>query len=201
MHPAPVATSSRGFFSPHPHTHPSHSIPPYHSQPYHRPDLGFTLHDTEGRKYLGLSQLPAVTRDYTQVTPVYLEAPIRDGLRTPPSDDMNSTASYPQQYSGYHTRKDVAYSNHAAVQSYPATTQPLHGSNHSALPAVGAAASHAYIPVDSPQSASTATIGSEDILRRKSVILPSLQIPPSINSSGGSLGEFAARVWMPNGPS
>jgi hypothetical protein len=71
------------------------------------------------------------------------------------------------------------------VQSYPATTQPLHGSNTSA---------HSYNPADSPQSASTVTIGSDDILRRKSVILPSLQIPPSINKSGGSSGEFAAQV-------
>jgi hypothetical protein len=194
MHPAPVATSSRGFFSPHPLAHPRHAVPPYHSYPYHCPDLGFTLHDTDGRKNLSFLQLPPVTLGPTQLTPVYLEAPIRDGLRTPPSDDMNSTASYPQQYSGYHNRKDVPYSNHAAAQPYPATTQPIHGSSTSALPVVGGASSHSYIPADSPQSASTATIGSEDILRRKSVILPSLQIPPSINNSGGSLGEFAAQV-------
>jgi hypothetical protein len=194
MHPAPVDTSSRGFFSPHPHAHPGHAVPPYHSQPYHRPYLNFTAHDTNGRKNLSIPQLPAVTLGPAPVTPVYLEAPIRDGLRTPPSDDMNSTASYPQQYSGYHNRKDVAYSSHAAVQPYPATTQPLHVSNSLALPVVGGASAHSYIPADSPQSASTATIGSDDILRRKSVILPSLQIPPSINNSGGSLGEFAAQV-------
>jgi len=194
MHPAQVATSSRGFFSPHPHAHPGHTVLLYHSQPYHRADLNFTVHDTDRRKNLSFPQLPPVTLGPTQVTPVYLEAPIRDGLRTPPSDDMNSTVSYPQQYSGYHNRKDVAYSSQSVVQPYPATTQPLHGSNNSALPVVGGAASHSYIPVDSPQSVSTVTIGSDDILRRKSVILPSLQIPPSINNSGGSLGEFAAQV-------
>jgi hypothetical protein len=192
MHPAPVATSSRGFFSPHPYVHPGQAVPPYHSQPYHRPNVGFTLHDTEGRKNLSFPQLHPVNLDPTQVTPIYLEAPIRDGLRTPPSDDMNSTASYPQQYSGYHNRKDVPYSSHAATQPYPTTTQPLHGSNSSALSVVRGASAHSYNLADSPPSASTAT--SDDILRRKSVILPSLQIPPSINNSGGSLGEFAAQV-------
>jgi len=193
MHPAPVATS-RGFFSPHPLAHPGQAVPPYYSQPYHRLDVGFTLHDTEGRKNSSFLHLPPVTLETTQVIPVYLEAPIRDGLRTPPSDDMNSTASYSQQYSGYHNRKDVPYSSHTAAQPYPTTTQPLHGSNSSALSVAKGTSTYSYNPADSPPSASTATIGSDDILRRKSVILPSLQIPPSINNSGGSLGEFAAQV-------
>ncbi len=193
MHPALVAISSRGFFSPHPYTHSGHAVPAYNSQPYHRPDLNLSLHKTVG-KDSSFSQLPAVSLGPTQFTPVYLEAPIRDGLRTPPLDDMSSTTSYPQQYSSYHNRKDVSGLNQTALQAYPAAKHPLHVPNSSALPAVGGASAHSYIPADSPRRTSTATIGSDDILPRKNVILPSLQIPPSVNNSGGSLGEFAAQV-------
>jgi len=194
MHPAQVAISSRGFFSPHPHAHAGYPVPVYHSHPYHRPDLNLDLHTAVGKKDSSFSQLTAVSLGPTQLTPVYLEAPIRDGLRTPPSEDMNSTISYPQQYSGYHNRKDIPYSNHAVVPPYPATTQPLAVSSSSVIPVVGGGSTHSYIPADSPPSARTVTNGSEDILPRKSVILPSLQIPTSINNSGGSLGEFAAQV-------
>jgi hypothetical protein len=112
---------------------------------------------------------------------------------------MNSTASYPQQYSSYSSRKDNpyptnSYPNNGAIQPYPAATQPSRGSNISGLPVVGGGSAEAYIQADSPQSVGTSTLASDDVGRRKSVILPSLQIPSSINNSGGSLGEFAAQI-------
>lgn len=200
MHPAQVATSSVGFFSPHLRAHHGQSGPIYNPQARHHPDLSFTFHSTDCKKNISSSQLPPVAFSLPPVTTVYLEAPIRDGLRTPPSDDMNSTASYPQQYSSYGSRKDNpypnnSYSNHGTVvQTYSAATQHSRGLNTATLPVAGAASAQPYIQADSPQSVGTASLASDDTVRRKSIILPSLQIPLSVNNSGGSLGEFAAQI-------
>lgn len=203
MHPAPVATSSIGFFSTHLRAHHGYGVLTYNFQTAHRLDLSFTFDKTDSRKDICFPHSPPMTLGPPQVTPIYLEAPIRDGLRTPPLDDMNSTASYPQQYSSYDNRKDDSYSNNsrsshaAAVQLCPATAQPSRGSSGPNVPAVSVirgASAPSYIQADSPQSVGTATLASDDVGRRKSIILPSLQIPPSINNSGGSLGEFAAQV-------
>src|SRR3954451_23055328 len=67
-------------------------LPPSHSSTYNidrRKDIGFS------------TPLP-------NIIPGYLEAPVRDGLRTPPADDMGTTYQQPQ-YTNYPGRQDGTY--------------------------------------------------------------------------------------------
>ena len=169
--------------------------PPTHSTNFH----------IDRRKDIGLHSL-------SQLAPYY-EAPIRDGLRTPPADDM-STAYQHSQYiiSG---RQDATYSTPVSSGNGYAgeySSANMQARPHAALsqpPAPNPASdlrreaqvSQPYFPQpQNPQPANKANalIPPEGLPRRKSagsdMITPNLQIPLSINNSGGSLAEFAAQV-------
>jgi hypothetical protein len=107
-----------------------------------------------------------------------------------------ATAYQTQQYNNYGTRQDTAYS--VAPPSYSnsaAATNPYLPATFVARTTADgtAGAVQPYVRPQSPRDVARPTT-EEDAGRRKSVILPSLQIPSSINNSGGSLGEFAAQV-------
>lgn len=156
------------------------------------------------RKDIGLP------RSLPQFAPVYFEAPVRDGLRTPPADDMATT--YQTQYNEYPGRRDGAYSTAGAsgnnyggvysganVQSRPYSihSQPPPASALALRKEVHAQPIHTQPPSPGPAN-KTNNLGPEEQSGRKSatsdMILPNLQIPSSINNSGGSLAEFAAQV-------
>ena len=163
------------------------------------------------RKDVGLSH------PLSQLTPGYF-APLRDGLRTPPTDNMGTAYQYQHpQRNCFADRQDAAYS--AGTQSASS-----YGGNHAGGDVSGAQRSN----VSQPPPASTSTLRAEvqasssayntqpsspqpatktDVLappeglpqRRNAnsdMIIPNLQIPSSINDSGGSLAEFAAQVGI-----
>jgi len=172
-----------------------------------------STYGTDRRKDIGYSlALP-------QLTPHYFEAPIRDGLRTPPADDMSTAYRHPQ-YNNYGTKHDVTYSSPVATssngshysgptvysgtngvtRSHSVLSQPSSASVASTVRNEAQAARSIYNRQQSPQPASrkNTLAPPEGVPRRKSansdVILPNLQIPHSINNSGGSLAEFAAQI-------
>jgi hypothetical protein len=164
----------------------------------------YSTFGVDRRKDIGLPrQLP-------QFAPVYFEAPVKEGLRTPPADDMTTT--YQTQYSDYAGRRDGAYSASGAsganyggaytganVQSRPYSihSQPPSGSASSLRKEVHGQPIHTQAPSPVPPSKIN-NLAPEEQPRRKSatsdMIHPNLQIPSSINNSGGSLAEFAAQV-------
>jgi hypothetical protein len=150
-----------------------------------------------------------------QLTPPYTETPRRNGLRTPPADDMSTSYQHPQ-YHEYTGRQDGSYpmpgaarGNYAGTypsvtnmqaKSYSASEQPLPVPSSALRHEVQAPLSSHHPQPPSPQPVNRmASLATADVApsRKDSVsdaISPGLQIPPSINISGGSLGEFAARV-------
>ena len=169
--------------------------PPTHSTNFH----------IDRRKDIGLHSL-------SQLAPYY-EAPIRDGLRTPPADDMSTAYQHSQYiisgrqdatystpvssgngYAGEYSSANMQARPHAALSQPPA---PISASDLRREAQV----SQPYFPQpQNPQPANKANalIPPEGLPRRKSagsdMITPNLQIPLSINNSGGSLAEFAAQV-------
>jgi len=148
-----------------------------------------------------------------QLTPIYFEAPVKGGLRTPPADEM-ATAYQQPQYNNYTRRQDTVYSTPTApvdsyggaysggsgqAVAYSAANQPPPASA-STLRMEVQSSQYVHSQPSSPQPAikTSALAPSESVARRKSansdMILPNLQIPQSINNSGGSLAEFAAQV-------
>ena len=146
----------------------------------------------------------------------YFDAPIRDGLQTPPADDM-STAYQQSQYNNYAGKLDVTYSTpvssgsgYAGVYT-SANTQAKSNPSLGQLPPVSISASSVskevqalqphYPQLASPQPANrtNTVIPADGLPRRKcssnDMITPNLQIPLTINNSGGSLAEFAAQVF------
>ena len=170
-------------------------LPPAHS-----------ISDFDRRKDLGPTHLP-------QLNPVYFEAPIRDGLRTPPADEMGTTYQHPQ-YSSYASRQDAAYSAGSSRSNYvpPFSGANVHSRTHSALSQPRPASEstvrnevreselpYTQPPSPQPSNKSNTLAPPQGMQQRKSnndLILPNLQIPPSINNSGGSLAEFAAQVVL-----
>ncbi|KAL2075680.1 hypothetical protein VTL71DRAFT_623 [Oculimacula yallundae] len=148
-----------------------------------------------------------------QLPPVYLEAPVREGLRTPPTDDMttayqnnNYSHGYPTRgrNSEYHSAEGTpgsycgAYNNGGNGQSrqHTTVTQPPHAS-------VSTLRNEIQGPVKIPQPPSpeaaqkTSCLSHDELSRRTGVtetIRPGMQIPKSISSNGGSLAEFAAQI-------
>ena len=148
----------------------------------------------------------------------YFEPSTRDGLQTPPAD--MSTTYQQAQYNDYSSRQDALFplagssergyaSTYSGVNAQP---RPCHPSviQSSTVPNLrndlhpSHRPSRASHPISSPPQHNESNILGlpEDIPRRKGVnsdmILPNLQIPSSINNSGGSLAEFAAQVIWQN---
>jgi hypothetical protein len=160
----------------------------------------------------------------SQHNPVYLKPDFRDGLPTPPVEDMGTTYQ-PPQYSQYPRRPDT-YSNsnqggvpqdsYASAKSGSAIQGRQYSVPHSSLnqlppPLVSNGRNDVHVssqppyrvpsPVQSITSKDYDPVStaprSEEKFRSSSnadVISKSLQIPLSINNSGGSLAEFAAQV-------
>lgn len=151
---------------------------------------------------------------FRQLTPPYSEATSQDGLRTPPADDMSTT--YQQtQYHDYAGRQDGTYSipgssrsgyigtyppaANMQAKSYPSSGQRPPVSASTLRHEIQAPLTSQHLQPPSPQPAVKSSLAGKDKApsRKSSVgdmITASLQIPPSINSSGGSLAEFAAQV-------
>ncbi|RDW88592.1 hypothetical protein BP6252_00624 [Coleophoma cylindrospora] len=154
----------------------------------------------------------------SHLNPTYFEAPIRDGLRTPPADEMGSIYQ-PPPYHTYAGRQEPTYpaASAAIANTYvPPTTYtapssqsrlyssqnsyPQSVSQNASIQSEAPSISHTYSRPTSPrQSSRTESLAPpEGLPRRKSVtsdlILPNLQIPTSVNNSGGSLAEFAAQI-------
>ncbi|KAH8599858.1 cyclin-domain-containing protein [Bisporella sp. PMI_857] len=145
----------------------------------------------------------------SQFATAYLETPTRGRLRTPPADDM-ATAYQQAPYNGYGSRSEISYPT--SVSSANGYAGAYSGSNdgirHYSVTSQAPASAlrngvqvqyPPYMQPTSPQPANkNALAPPEDTQRRKSansdMILPNLQIPSSINNSGGSLAEFAAQI-------
>jgi hypothetical protein len=152
---------------------------------------------------------------------VYLKPEFRDGLPTPPVEDMGTTYQ-PPQYNHYARRPEV-YSNsnqggvsqgsYAGANSGSAIQGRQYSVPHSSLnhlppPLVSAMRNDVHVssqppyrvpsPVQPVSSKNYSTVPRSEEKSRSStggdVISKSLQIPSSINNSGGSLAEFAAQV-------
>ncbi|CAG8973424.1 hypothetical protein HYALB_00006450 [Hymenoscyphus albidus] len=149
-------------------------------------------------------------------TPVYFQAPVKAGLHTPPEDEMGTTYQHPQ-YNPYASRPDSTYSNSATVTTgrsyggFPTVRQCAVPHPHSTLNQLSAPTAsllrnenqisqQSYRQPTSPLSSTrSTTLAPEEEpsprpSSRNDLILASLQIPSSINNSGGSLAEFAAQI-------
>jgi hypothetical protein len=164
--------------------------------------------------YKNLQKLPQAIAGLSKVVTGYTDAPVRDGLRTPPEDDMNSTTACQSQQFPIYRPQDPSYSYSSqnavstsapsrSVKTQPSTTyqraaeydpQQSRSLTAQALSNIPQQVPYSRQPTHSPKHTSTSS--QTDDGRGKSVVLPSLQIPPSINNSGGSLGEFAAQVRL-----
>lgn len=169
-----------------------------------------SAYGTDRRKDFGVSQ--------SQLAPVYLEAPVRDGLRTPPGDNMGTTYQHPQ-YTNYAGRQEPVYSvpsvgqdsyagaytgSNAASRPYPTLSQPAQAPVQIPTSALRNEIQNPLPPYRQQPSSPAPANKSNNLVpaaqepRRKSttgdVIQPNLQIPQTINNSGGSLAEFAAQV-------
>jgi len=175
--------------------------------------LHFPLSLTNTTNY-GIDRRKEFTNPLTlpHLIPGYLEAPIRDGLRTPPADEMGTTYQQPQ-YNNYAVKQEgiyptpapsgSVYSSGYSVQNgqgrpYSTLGQPTPASNSSLRNEV--LPSQSYHQTTSPQINKTVSVEGLTAERRKSTngdasaIVPNLQIPKTINDSEGSLAEFAAQV-------
>jgi hypothetical protein len=177
------------------------------------PPLDFLLshsstYGIDRRKDIGL------VHNLPNLRPGYFEPPTRDGLRTPPAEDMGTT--YQQaQYNNYTGAQDATFplagtsgSGYASTYSgvnvqqrscHPPPNKPPPASSLRNELQPLHQPSRASYPATSPQQPNQInTVAPDGFPRRKSVnsdmITPNLQIPPSINDSGGSLAEFAAQV-------
>lgn len=191
-----------------------------HQAPARQTPLDFPLYPPHSSYEIDRRKDTGLPSSRSQVAPVYLEAPIRAGLRTPPEDDMSATYQYPS-YHDYTSKADATYPSMAAavhgysgssVQSLANPTQPKPYSSLNNYPSQQAAVSipkpttalDVQAPYSKPpspeQSSRSNTITTSDsISRRKGTgtsqhIVPSLQIPSTITTAGGNLAEFAAQV-------
>jgi hypothetical protein len=170
-----------------------------------------SVYDIDRRKDVGFSHtLP-------HLPPVYLEAPVRGGLRTPPTPAGKMAAAYPPQYKyeDHSGRRDSAYSSSGALSGYippyngahvPAS-RPYSTMNQPPPASASASAStlqnqvlgHHSIRTQPPSpQPPTRTNATKETSHRKSTtndaIRPNLQIPSTISDCGGSLPDFAAQV-------
>ena len=175
---------------------------------FHFPPTPSTSFGFDHRRDIGLHTL-------RHLTPPYSEAPPRDGLRTPPVDDMSTTYQH-ARFNDYASRQDGTYSMPGSTRSgyvgtYPSITN-MQAKSYSASgqlpPASASALRHEYQaqftslrtqpPSPQPANNTASLASSENAPSRKSsvgdMITPSLKIPQTINNSGGSLAEFAAQV-------
>lgn len=202
MHRTPAPASSLDFFLPPSRSHFQQQSPTYSQTGW--PRLDSTLHlsahaqSASRRAYIGK---PSTLLAGQGVAPVYLEAPIRKGLRTPPADEMN--AYQPTQHQTYPSRQDTSYPAGAPYTAISAAHQTHPTSNYgrqtstSNLSNVISSSSQRYSQsrTQSPRDTNKSALAPHDeVVQKKSIIVPNLQIPGSINDSGGSLGEFAAQV-------
>jgi len=156
-------------------------------------------------------------RAISHLAPVYLEAPIREGLRTPPTDDMAtayqnnnfshgypaggrnseylSVESTPSNYGG-------TYNNNAPAQQtrqYMSTTQPPPASASTLRKDVQGPMTINSQPPSPEPAQRTSYLSHDEPSRKKSTtdtVRPNMQIPKSISPIGGSLAEFAAQVYI-----
>lgn len=146
--------------------------------------------------------------------PAYLQSVVRGGLPTPPADEMGTTYQQPpyNQYGNrthtYAGRGGISQPSYAGRGHERQYSVP-HSSLNRLPPPLAYVGNEGHIPsllpyrAPSPvQSTSlaplTTFIRTEQPIRQSSntgdVVSKSLQIPASINNSGGSLAEFAALV-------
>ncbi len=175
--------------------------------------LDFLLPSTHSSAYNIGRRKDLVPHSLPHLAPTFLEAPIREGLRTPPTDDMATAyqnATYSNAYSA--SRNSEYLSVEAPPSSYGGTykngpiseprqymsiTQPPPASASTLRNEVQGTQPIISQPSSPEPAARTSFLSREEPSQRKStsdMIRPNLQIPKSISSSGGSLAEFAAQV-------
>ncbi|KAG4441260.1 hypothetical protein IFR05_003251 [Cadophora sp. M221] len=165
-------------------------------------------YNIDRRKDLGqLHSLP-------HLAPVYFEAPTREGLRTPPTDDMAtayqnnfshgypasgrsseylSVESTPSSYGGTYNNNGAP----AQSRQYMSMTQPAPASASTLRKEVQGPITITSQPPSPEPVQRTSYLSHEEPSQRKSTtdaIRPGMQIPKSISSVGGSLAEFAAQI-------
>lgn len=165
-----------------------------------------SAYNIDRRKDLGSHSLQ-------HLSPIYLEAPIREGLRTPPTDEMATVYQNPTYSNAYSASRNSEYLSveappriYGGTYNNGATAQPRQYMSMTQPPPASASTLRKEVqgsePINSqppsPEPAQrTSYLSHEEPSRRKStsdMIRPNLQIPKSISSSGGSLAEFAAQV-------
>lgn len=148
---------------------------------------------------------------YSQPKPrFYLEAPIRNGLRTPPTDDMTTAyqnSTYSNAYSASRNSEYLSvevpasnygepYHNRPSSQSRPYMSLPQPAPTSASTVRRDVQEYQPQPPSPEP-SQRTSYPSHEEPTRRKGTtdtIRPNLQIPKTISCEGGSLAEFAAQV-------
>ncbi|RDL39527.1 Cyclin-like protein [Venustampulla echinocandica] len=166
----------------------------------------------------GIDRRKDIGSVHSQVVSSYLEAPVKGGLQTPPADDMGTAYQHPQ-HPPYGSRQSstcsisgTTPSSYAGTCSGSSSQRTQYSAPHSSLSQPSHASSIiSRNGLQNPQSSygqqpsspqlpdrSNVVARSEDPLPRKNAhvdtIVPNLQIPSSINNSGGSLAEFAAQI-------
>lgn len=223
MHRAPAAAAPIDFLLPQSNTSFGRQVRSYSqtAAPRSTSEFGHRTHtnsslgsQNNNLTYENLQKLPVAAASQSKALPGFAEAPVRDGLRTPPDDDMNTTTAYQTQQFPVYRPQDSSYP-YAPAQSvqnvvpsistkHQASTyhreadynpQQSRSLTAQALSNIGSGSQQSSYGRQSPKNSSTGVLSqADDVSRRKSAILASLQIPSSINNSGGSLGEFAAQV-------
>lgn len=145
--------------------------------------------------------------------PAYLEAPVRDGLRTPPEDEMATAYQSQYQYGTYDSQKNSAYSTPAGTSTY---TPTYHGPNvpSRAYSAAGLPPTapnsglrsdvyeQPYVrsqPTSPQRSTDNVVVTAESTSHKKTAnesIRPNFRIPTTISKTGGNLPDFAAQVIL-----
>jgi hypothetical protein len=120
----------------------------------------------------------------------------RGRLPTPPADDMS--VHQPQQSTTNGVRQGNTFPSIASYQTSSEQGYPYNFTSRAAESLRLASAASSTSQQYDDRSHNGATNGVEErvqeVVARKESILPNIQIPSSVNGSGGSIGELAAQV-------
>ncbi|CAL3966577.1 unnamed protein product [Diplocarpon coronariae] len=149
-----------------------------------------------------------------RLAPFQHEAPIKDGLRTPPADDMATAYQKPSYSNAYSAGRNSEYlsveappRHYGGTYNHGASTLPRQHTSLAQPPSASAPSTRKETQgIQAVQSQQPSPLASqrtchtshdEHSSRRKSaseVIRRNFQIPQSISPHGGSLAEFAAQI-------
>ncbi|PBP27446.1 cyclin [Diplocarpon rosae] len=185
----------------------------YRTAPRQAP-LDFPLPSPHSTYNFGRREEKSPPYSLRSLPPFNLQAPVKNGLRTPPADDMATAYQNPSYSNAYSAGRNSEYisvdappSNFVGTYNNGASTQPRQYTSWAQPPTASASIlrkenqgpqpvhSQPQSPIPSQRPGHSAREGP--VTRRKStseIVRPNLQIPKSISSHGGSLAEFAAQI-------